>query len=126
MTVFLDQTPSALIALTRTRAISAGLDPSEYNAVTGELTSLRDWPAAFRSAGRHHVRAAERAETEGRRVSAGEAYRDAALWFHFATTIPHPEQNGHAESADAMRRALTHLDPTWERITVGDFAGTLR
>jgi alpha-beta hydrolase superfamily lysophospholipase len=126
MTVLLDEAPSALVALTRSRATSAGLDPSEYDAVTSELTSLRDWPAAFRSAGRHHQRAAERASTEGRRVSAGEGYRDAALWFHFATTIPHPDRNGHAESADAMRRALTHLDPTWERVAADDLAGTLR
>ncbi|WP_433187996.1 alpha/beta hydrolase family protein [Actinoallomurus sp. CA-150999] len=128
MLTFLDD-PAALpafIASARSRAVSAGVDACEYDAVTAPLTTLRDWPTAFRRAGREHLEAGERAENEGRLVSAGEAYRDAALWFHFATTIPHPDRNGHGESADAMRRALTCLDPTWERIDAGDLVGTLR
>ena len=114
------------VVLARSRAVAAGLDPNQYAAVTSGLASLYDWPAAFRQAGRDHLSIAERAEAAGRTVSAGEAYHDAALWFHFATTIPHPDRRGHAESADAMRRALTHLDPTFERVDGGDFVGTLR
>jgi hypothetical protein len=116
----------AFIELTRSRAVAAGVDPNQYGTVTGELASLHDWPTAFRAAGREHAARAERADAEGRAVSAGEAYRDAALWFHFATTLPHPGDGAHAESAGAMRRALARLDPTSEHVDGDDFAGTLR
>jgi hypothetical protein len=65
----------------RAGALTSGvrLDPNQYAAVTSGLASLYDWPAAFRQAGRDHVGIAGRAEAVGRTVSAGEAYRDAAL-----------------------------------------------
>ncbi|MET8543780.1 alpha/beta fold hydrolase [Kitasatospora sp. NPDC004799] len=129
---FLD-TPGLLPAFVeenRPRAHGAGLDPYEYARVTAPLTSLRDWPAACRAAGRRYAEAAERAAAEGRTVTAGEGYRSAARWYHVAGLLPHPDRAAAAEAAteadEAMRRALALLDPGAERVEGEGFAGWLR
>ncbi len=119
------------IAVNRSRATGAGLDPFEYERVTAGLETLHDWPHAFRAAGRGHLAAGERAEALGHLVSAGEAYRSAARWFHYAVLLPHPDRGAAAQAAseadEAMRRALSLLDPRAERIEEpGLFAGWLR
>ncbi|MFH8379807.1 alpha/beta hydrolase family protein [Kitasatospora sp. NPDC018058] len=120
----------AFVAENRPRAHGAGLDPYEYTRVTAPLTTLRDWPAAFGAAGRRYAVAAERAAAEGRTVTAGTAYRDAARWFHVAGLLPHPDRAAAArlaaEADEAMRRALVLLEPTAERVEGEGFAGWLR
>ncbi|MFI8460156.1 alpha/beta hydrolase family protein [Kitasatospora sp. NPDC085464] len=120
----------AFVAETRPRAHGAGLDLYEYARVTDPLTSLHDWPAACRAAGRRYTGTAERAAAEGRTVTAGEAYRSAARWFHFAGLLPHPDRAAAAEAAEeadeAMRRALALLEPGAERVEGEGFAGWLR
>ncbi|MEU1629936.1 alpha/beta fold hydrolase [Streptomyces sp. NPDC020096] len=120
-----------LIKENRSRATGAGLDPYAYERVTAGLTSLHDWPDAFRGAGRGHIAAAEHSEALGHRVSAGESYQVAARWFHYAVLLPHPDRAtaalAAAEADDAMRRALALLDPRAERVEApGLFAGWLR
>ncbi|MFF2749778.1 alpha/beta hydrolase family protein [Kitasatospora sp. NPDC058048] len=129
---FLD-TPGLLPAFVeenRPRAHGAGLDPYEYARVTAPLTSPHDWPAACRAAGHRHAGAAERAAAEGRTVTAGERYRSAARWYHFAGLLPHPDRAAAAQAAaeadEAMRRALALLDPGAERVEGEGFAGWLR
>jgi pimeloyl-ACP methyl ester carboxylesterase len=119
------------IRINRSRATGAGLDPFEYERVTAGLASLDDWPDAFRAAGRGHLAAGEHGEAEGHLVSAGDAYRIAARWFHYAVLLPHPDRATAAlaasESDEAMRRALALLDPRAERVEEpGRFAGWLR
>ncbi|MFD8752508.1 alpha/beta hydrolase family protein [Kitasatospora sp. NPDC059577] len=120
----------AFVAENRPRAHGAGLDPYEYDRVTAALTAPHDWPAACRAAGRRHAVTAERAAAEGRTVTAGEGYRNAARWFHFAGLLPHADRTAAAEAADeadeAMRRALALLDPDAERVEGEGFAGWLR
>ncbi|MFG2846708.1 alpha/beta hydrolase family protein [Kitasatospora sp. NPDC048296] len=124
-----DQLP-AFVEVNRPRAHGAGLDLFEYDRVTAPLTSLHDWPAAFAAAGRRYASAAERAAAEGRTVTAGTAYRDAARWFHVAGLLPHPDRAAAArlaaEADTAMRRALALLEPTAERVEGEGFAGWLR
>ncbi|MFD9594746.1 alpha/beta hydrolase family protein [Kitasatospora sp. NPDC059973] len=122
--------PAALVEENRPRATGAGLDPHEYTRVTSALRSAQEWPEAFRAAGRRHRAAADRAAAEGRSVSAGEAYRRAARWFHFAGLLPHPDRAAAGATAteadEAMRAALAHLEPTAERIEGESFVGWLR
>ncbi|MEU9076881.1 alpha/beta fold hydrolase [Kitasatospora sp. NPDC048538] len=121
---------AAFVEETRPRAHGAGLDPYEYARVTAALTSLHDWPAACRAAGRRHAEAAGRAEAEGRSVTAGTGYRAAARWFHFACLLPHPDRAAAARAAteadEAMRRALALLEPDARRVEGEGFAGWLR
>ncbi|MEV4755093.1 alpha/beta fold hydrolase [Micromonospora sp. NPDC049559] len=112
------------VAANFTRATGAGLDPHEYQRVTGELASLDGWGEAFVRAGRSHlVRAREAASP----ISAGEHYQVAARWFHFATLAPQAGQALAAAEADAaMGRALAVLEPHARRIEGPGFTGWLR
>ncbi|WP_329520091.1 alpha/beta hydrolase family protein [Spirillospora sp. NBC_01491] len=129
MTSFLDLPGivPAFVEGNRSRAAGAGLDPYGYDRVTSGLASLHDWPDAFRQMGREHLARAGNAAS-GR--SAGEHYRDAARWFHFAVLLPHPDRDAACEAAQesdrAMARALEILDPGARRVEGPGFAGWLR
>ncbi|PBC75783.1 serine aminopeptidase S33 family [Streptomyces sp. TLI_235] len=115
---------------TRPRAHGAGLDAWEYGRVTAGLAALRDWPGVCGAAARRHLAAAGQAAAEGRTVTAGEAYRTAARWFHLAGLVPDPDRAAAARVAtaadEAMRAALALLDPGAERVEGEGFAGWLR
>ncbi|MBV6700575.1 S9 family peptidase [Kitasatospora aureofaciens] len=121
---------AAFVEENRPRAHGAGLDPYDYTRVTAPLTSPYDWPAACRAAGQRYAETAEHAAAEGRTVTAGEAYRTAARWYHLAGLLPHPDREAAARAAteadEAMRRSLAHLDPGAERVEGDGFAGWLR
>ncbi|MEU3845027.1 alpha/beta hydrolase [Streptomyces sp. NPDC028635] len=107
-----------------TRATGAGVDPHEYQRVTGGLTSVADWGPAFLRAGKAHLR---RAESAGSSVSAGEHLLTAARWFHLATLAPYAEASrAAAEADDALGRALTVLEPGARRVSGEGFTGWLR
>ncbi|GAA4901098.1 alpha/beta hydrolase family protein [Streptomyces coeruleoprunus] len=132
MSCFLDQ-PGVLapfVVGNRSRAFGAGLDPFAYERVTDRLESLYDWPAAFRAVGDRLVAVADEAVARGRTVSAAEALRSAARWFHFATLVPHPDsglREAAATAADeAMTRALRLVEPSAVRLRGAAFAGRLR
>ncbi|MFC4061056.1 alpha/beta hydrolase [Planomonospora corallina] len=112
------------VEINLSRATGAGLDPHEYLRVTGELSELDRWGEAFMRAARGHLERAAQADTA---ISAGEHFRTAARWFHFATLGPNHERALAAAEADtAMGRALDLLDPEARRIEGPGFAGWLR
>jgi ketosteroid isomerase-like protein/dienelactone hydrolase len=127
MTAFLDEPVAPFAAANRSRAIAAGIDPYQYDAVTSDLTALHEWTAAFARTGEEHLARAGKARLPR---SAGEAYRDAALWFHFATVLPNPDLAAHgraaAASASALRRSLARLAPDAAHLSGPDFTGVLR
>ncbi|MGA4850779.1 alpha/beta hydrolase family protein [Streptomyces sp. G5(2025)] len=118
------------IAQNRSRAFGAGLDPFAYERVTGTLRDLLEWPAAFRAEGQRLVAAAEAYAGDGAGVSAGETFRAAARWFHYAVLLPHPDRalaaRAAAEADAAMGRALALLDPGHIRVEEESYAGWLR
>ncbi|WP_193560656.1 alpha/beta hydrolase family protein [Streptomyces alboflavus] len=106
------------------RATGAGLDPHEYQRVTGALESVADWGPAFDRAGREHLR---RAADEGSPLSAGERLLTAARWFHVATLAPFAGAERAAAAADdALGRALALLEPDARRVRGAEFTGWLR
>lgn len=118
------------IAGNRSRAQVCGLDPYEYDRVTADLDTLRDWLPAFRRVGERYRQAGETYAADGRVVSAGDALRTAARWLHCATFPPlaeHERTIAAAREADAMMaRAFAYLDPSAVRIEGEGFAGWLR
>lgn len=128
MTSFLDldEAVPGFIQINRSRAIAGGIDSCEYDQVTASIESLHEWPARFRAAGHAHYLLGEDAGQAGRRVSAGQAFLAAAAWFHFTTILPSHDRAGHAEAGNAMRRALTYLDPTASVLHGRQFTGILR
>ncbi|MFI6522020.1 alpha/beta hydrolase family protein [Spirillospora sp. NPDC050679] len=114
-----------VIAGNRSRTAAAGIDPFHYERATAGIGTPREWTAAFLRTARERLADAGRADSA---VSAGEALRDAALWFHFAAILPVPGVLAKAEAAadEAMGRALKLLEPSAERVEGDGFAGWLR
>lgn len=112
------------------RVVAAGLDPYRYEAVTRHLTDLRSWPLAFVNAATRDVARARTAVQRGREVSAAEALRDAALLFHFATTLPNPDLETHSRAAQAGARAAREsravLEPDAVELSGFGYTGVLR
>jgi len=79
-----------VIASGRSRAIAAGVDANQYDAITAGLSLASQWSSAFRAAGAEHRSRAEAAERAGCRISAADAYLAAAACAHIATTLPTP------------------------------------
>lgn len=123
----LDRTDSfveAMVAATRSRATSAGVDPSQYDVITASISALDEWLPAFAAGAEEHLACAEQAVAQGRTVTAAAAYRAAALCWHFATCIPQPDADAHLAAArragDALWRATSLLEPDAARIDAAD------
>lgn len=118
-----DEIGALLVEVNRSRTAQAGVHPSQYQTVVAALDDLRQWPAGFIAAAEEHWSLARRADTEGHRRSAAQAYRAAALWFHFATCAPSADaatvRDAETRAAAALRCALVYDDPTAVRIEAG-------
>ncbi|MCQ8835197.1 alpha/beta hydrolase [Streptomyces malaysiensis] len=115
-----------MIAATRSRAVAAGIDVYEYDAVTARIENLDDWSDLFRGAGTGHESAGAKACEEGRLASARQSYLAAAAWYYFAGAWPSPRVSTYQESARAQWTAIQLFEPNARRLTGDKFAGVLR
>ncbi len=108
------------------RFTAQGVDPSDFTRVTGPLERWADWLDAWSANGDLHAGLAREAEEAGRNLTAGEAWIQAALSYHFAKFVWMLDLARHRAAADravaAMRHAHRLLDPTAERLEL-DFEG---
>jgi len=134
MTWFVDDTAAtgAVVALCRSRALGAGVDPFAYDALTADLVSLRDWLGTFAEAGLAHGSRAAAAEAAGHTATARAEWRSAAACSHIANTLPHPDVAAAATAdryaAQAARR-YAELSGTVHALSSSDpipFEGELR
>ncbi len=108
------------------RFTAQGVDPCDFARVTGPLERWADWLDAWCANGDLHAELAREAEEAGRPLTAGQAWVEAALSYHFAKFVWMLDQEKHRNAADravaAMTRAHGLLDPTAERVEL-DFDG---
>ncbi len=104
------------------RFISQGVDYNDFFRTTSRIESWDQWCREWVAAGDLHHDLAVRAEAAGNHLSAGEAFIQAALCYHFAKFVfqDFPEEYRAAadKSVQALRQGLKHLDPTAERIEI--------
>ena len=109
------------------RFIAQGVDYNDFIRTTGAISGWDEWLPAWVSTGDVHARLAHDAEEAGRTISAGEAYLQAALCYHFAKFVWLVDMTRHRDAADRSVRALRDahrlLDPTARRLEVA-FDGT--
>jgi 2,6-dihydroxypseudooxynicotine hydrolase len=118
------------------RFIANGTDYADVQAVLSRVRRWDDWPAAWqRTASEYHV-LAEAAEQDGRLATAGEAWRRAALCWHwagFAVTDPgvppqpgknQPEANQleanqpKTNAVSCFERGAATLTPPAQRVSI--------
>jgi pimeloyl-ACP methyl ester carboxylesterase len=104
------------------RLVSNGVDPNDFRRVTEPLERWDEWLGAWVENGDRHVRLAREAETLARTRTAGEAWVQAALSYHFARFVWVVDMDLHhraaARSVGALREAHRLLDPTAERLEI--------
>jgi pimeloyl-ACP methyl ester carboxylesterase len=129
-----DARVEAAIANWGPRFVSNGVDANDFTRTTARIETWDEWLDAWVETGEVHRALAEEAESEGRVVTAGEAWIAAAVAYHFAkfVWVVDVERN-HAttrRAIDALRRAHRHLDPSAERVEIpfdgATLAGNLR
>ncbi len=104
------------------RFTSQGVDYNDLVRTTARINSWDDWCREWCATGHLHSALARRAEAQGNRVTAGEAYIAAALCYHFGKFL---FQDYHDEymaagrqSIQAYARGLALLDPHAERLEI--------
>jgi pimeloyl-ACP methyl ester carboxylesterase len=102
------------------RLIANGVDYNDFVRTTAAIWRWAQWLDAWCETAQAHEEMAIRAEAEGHTRTAGEAFLQAALSYHFAkfVWVLDPERNRQATQAAvlALYEALARLDPTAERI----------
>jgi dienelactone hydrolase len=116
------------------RFAAHGIATGDFAEVTRDLTSYDEWCAAWSRRGELHAQLGERAEQEGRLVSAGEHYATGALCYHYGKFLFVQDvaqmRAAHERAVELHTRALPWLTPPGERVLVpyGDttLVGVLR
>jgi len=111
------------------RFIAQGVDYNDFERTTGRITAWDQWLDAWVATGDEHTALAREAEDAGRARSAGEAYVQAALCYHFAKFVWLVDLQRHRQAADAavaaLRAAHRMIDPTAERLEIPFEGGTM-
>jgi len=97
--------------------------------LTGEAGEWRDWCATWSREAERHIAMAQEAETQGRLITAGEAYTRAALFFHFAQFMFFDDLTQKHQAAqrkvETYRRAAPLLLPAAKPIAVPFASGAV-
>ncbi|MGH7643169.1 MAG: alpha/beta hydrolase family protein [Candidatus Dormibacteria bacterium] len=99
-----------------------GVDPSDFQKVTGALQRWSEWCAAWSRAAEEHADLGAAALAAGRNRSAGAHYARASVYYHFAkfVFVEDLEQMrvAHQHAVECLNLALPHLDPPGRRIEI--------
>lgn len=114
--------------------IANGVPFADFESVRNTVTEWADWCRVWAEHGAVHEELGDEAAAAGRGLSAGEHWTRAAACFHFAKFLFFDDRTLARETAArAVRcrtRALPHLQPPGERLTVpfdgAELAGNLR
>lgn len=80
----------------------------DFEQIRREVKTWEDWLPTWCRWAERHVALGDEALAEGRRLTAGEAYVRAGLFYHWATFVS-------VEDADAFRAALEAMERAWAK-----------
>ncbi|WP_159588688.1 alpha/beta hydrolase family protein [Chelativorans xinjiangense] len=108
----------------------AGIPSTTAKAVMEAAGTWENWCRAWTAEGERHRAAGEEALSLGRRVTAGEAFARASLFYHFAQFMffdDIAQKNAAARAkCEAYARALPMLDPPGEILSIPFEGGVIR
>jgi pimeloyl-ACP methyl ester carboxylesterase len=104
------------------RFVSQGVDFNDFQRTTARLERWEDWLDAWVATGEAHFALAEEAEKAGHGRTAGEAYVQAALCYHFGKFVWLVDLDRHHEATERAKASIyaahRHLDPAAERVEI--------
>jgi pimeloyl-ACP methyl ester carboxylesterase len=102
------------------RFTSQGVDYNDFIRTTSGIERWDQWLDAWCATGDMHTELAEQAKAEGHSLSAGQAYVQAALCYHFAKFVWMVDEDKYRSAAEkavgSLYKAHRLLDPTAERV----------
>lgn len=110
------------------RFVANGTDYADFQATMSRISRWEDWCREWGRTGQAYEELAARAAAEGHRVTAGGAWRRAALCWHWGkfVFVEHPAEQraAHERTVDCFRRGAATLSPPAELVTIpyGDTA----
>jgi dienelactone hydrolase len=111
------------------RFTANGVDPSDYERITGSITTWDDWCGAWCAGAQIHLELGESALADGRTRSAGESFARAATYFHFAKFLfvhdLSQARAAHERAVDALGRATPLFSPPARRVEIAFEGSTL-
>ncbi len=111
------------------RFIANGIDYNDFARTTAAVERWDQWLPRWTETAEVHVALAERAAAAGHERSAGEAYAQAAITYHFSkfVWVLDPERNRRNTEAAVRCLYAAHerLDPTAERVEAAMDGGTV-
>ena len=97
------------------RILSNYVSPWEFEQLRQEITDYEQWCGAWSAQARSHIERGDAALAAGRRLTAGDAYLRAGLFYHWASFMFSHDQDQYRAALKAMaavwQRAAPLLDP---------------
>jgi 2,6-dihydroxypseudooxynicotine hydrolase len=112
------------------RFVSNGVILADFEEVTGSIERWEDWCAAWSARAKLHEDLGTEALRDGHRLTAGEHFVRAAMYYHFAKFVfvqdPLQMRAAHKKAVECYTSALPLMRPPGERVTIGPYVGVLR
>jgi pimeloyl-ACP methyl ester carboxylesterase len=104
------------------RILSNYVSPWEFEQLREQITDYEQWCAAWCRQAEGHIERGDEALASGRRLTAGDAYLRAGLFYHWASFMFSHDQEQFraalAAMAQAWEKAAPHVDPPMEILAV--------
>jgi 2,6-dihydroxypseudooxynicotine hydrolase len=104
------------------RFIANNVDYSDLQRIKARLESWDDWRRVWSEAGAEHEALAEAAVEAGHPITGAEAYKRAAIYYHFANAIFYRDkaqkQAAHRQKLACFAKAVPYFNPPSQRLEI--------
>jgi len=116
------------------RFVANGVVLTDFEEVTGSISSYDDWCSAWSARAAHHEQLGRQALAKEHFLTAGECLQRAGVYYHFASFLFVHDQAqmkaAHKKQIECRQASLPHLRPPGERVEIpyegSTLAGILR
>ncbi|HXO23464.1 MAG TPA: alpha/beta fold hydrolase [Streptosporangiaceae bacterium] len=117
-----DERVAAANAHWAARFVANGTSYSDFQATMARITAWDDWCREWGRTAHYYERLAEEAEQAGQKITAGEAWRRAALCWHWGKFVfvddPDQQRAAHDRTVACFRRGAATLSPPAEPVRI--------
>ena len=104
------------------RFVANGVVLTDFEEVTGSISSYDDWCSAWSARAAHHEQLGRQALAKEHFLTAGECLQRAGVYYHFASFLFVHDQAqmkaAHKKQIECRQASLPHLRPPGERVEI--------